>query len=91
MPGAQLVQESQRVMSTSYPLKRTCKEVTAMVVAQEDRLLGLADRLALRVHMAICDACPRFERQMLTMRNGLRAWRNYDGPDDSVKPSHEPK
>ena len=66
----------------SYPLKRTCKEVTAIVVAREDRDLGLADRLALRVHMAICGACPQFERQMLTMRNGLREWRNYCGPDD---------
>ncbi len=56
-----------------------------MVVAQEDRTLGMAERLALRMHMAICDACPRFERQMLTMRNGLREWRNYSGPDDSAK------
>ena len=69
----------------TIPLMRTCKEVAAMVVAREDRHLGLADRLALRMHMAICDACPRFERQMLTMRNGLREWRNYSGPDDSAK------
>ncbi len=67
----------------SIPLMRTCKEVTAMVVARDDRDLKLADRLALRMHMAICDACPLFERQMLTMRNGLRQWRNYSGPDDS--------
>ena len=70
----------------TYPFHRTCKEVTALVVAREDRVLQLADRLALRLHMAICDACPRFERQMLTMRNGLRTWRNYSGPDDSAQP-----
>ncbi|MES2583595.1 MAG: zf-HC2 domain-containing protein [Pseudomonadota bacterium] len=69
----------------TYPLQRTCKEVTALVVAREDRDLSLADRLALRMHMAICDACPRFERQMLTMRNGLRAWRNDNGPDEAEK------
>jgi hypothetical protein len=69
----------------TYPLHRTCKEVTALVVAREDRDLSLADRLALRMHMAICDACPRFERQMLTMRNGLRAWRNDSGSDDTPK------
>ena len=67
------------------PLKRTCREVAAILVAREDRTLGLADRLALRLHMAICDACPRFERQMLTMRNGLKQWRNYAGPEDSTK------
>lgn len=70
----------------TYPFQRTCKEVTALVVAREDRDLSLADRLALRMHMAICDACPRFERQILTMRNGLRAWRNDSGPDDSAQP-----
>ncbi len=72
-------------MNMTYPLQRTCKEVTALVVAREDRDLSLADRLALRMHMAICDACPRFERQMLTMRNGLRAWRNDNGPDEAEK------
>lgn len=79
-----MVQPSQRVNMT-YPFQRTCKEVTALVVAREDRELSLTDRLALRMHMAICDACPRFERQMLTMRNGLRAWRNDSGPDDSAQ------
>ena len=72
-------------MTMTYPLKRTCKEVTAILVAQEDRDLGLADRLALRVHMSICDACPRFARQMQAMRVGLRAWRNYGGPEDAAK------
>jgi hypothetical protein len=77
-------------MTTPYPLKRSCKEITALVVAREDRHLGLADRLALRIHMTICDACPRFERQMLTLRNGLRAWRNYGGPDEAAQagPQH---
>ncbi|MDO8284226.1 MAG: zf-HC2 domain-containing protein [Rhodoferax sp.] len=65
------------------PFNRTCREVAAILVAREDRDLGLADRLALRIHMAMCDACPKFERQMLTMRNGLRQWRNYTTPDDS--------
>ena len=68
------------------PLNRTCKQVAAILVAREDRHLGLADRLALRIHMVICDACPRFERQMLTMRNGLRQWRNYQAPEDSGQP-----
>lgn len=67
------------------PFHRTCREVAAILVAREDRDLRLADRLALRIHMAMCDACPKFERQMLTMRNGLRQWRNYAGTDDSAQ------
>ncbi|WP_342620209.1 zf-HC2 domain-containing protein [Rhodoferax sp. GW822-FHT02A01] len=63
------------------PFKRTCKEATALMVAREDRALGLADRLALRLHLLICEACPRFERQMLAMRNGMKQWRNYTTQD----------
>jgi hypothetical protein len=66
------------------PFKRSCREVTALLVAQEDRALRLSDRFAVRIHMMICDACPRFERQMLTLRNGLRQWRNYSAQDDST-------
>ena len=65
------------------PLMRTCREVATILVAREDRALSPPDRLALRIHMVICDACPRFERQMLSMRNGLRQWRNYTLQDDS--------
>jgi hypothetical protein len=59
------------------PLMRNCKEVTALVIAREDRDLPWAERAALRVHMAMCKACPRFERQVLTMRNAMKQWRGY--------------
>jgi hypothetical protein len=31
--------------------------------------------------MAMCKACPPFERQMFTMRNAMKQWRSY-GADD---------
>ena len=62
---------------SSYPFKRTCKEVSALLVAREDRALPLAERVALRLHLAMCEACPRFERQLLTMRNAMKQWRAY--------------
>ena len=64
-------------MKPAYPLRRTCKEVSALLIAREDRALPLFDRMALRLHMAMCQACPRFERQLLTMRNAMGQWRNY--------------
>jgi hypothetical protein len=64
-----------------FPLMRNCKEVTALVVAREDRELPATERVALRVHMAMCKACPVFERQMLTMRNAMKQWRHYGGSD----------
>ncbi len=64
-------------------LRRTCREVSALLIAREDRALALADRVALRFHLAACRACPVFERQILTMRNAMHQWRNYRDNDDS--------
>jgi hypothetical protein len=58
-------------------LRRTCKEVAALLVAREDCSLPTIERVALRLHLAACTACPKFERQLLTMRNAFQRWRNY--------------
>ncbi len=58
-------------------LRRTCREVAALLVAREDRVLPVPDRVALRLHMLACKACPTFEKQLLTMHNAMREWRNY--------------
>ena len=63
------------------PLYRTCKEVTVLLIAREDRTLPLQERLALCLHMAICKTCPVFERQVLTMHNAFKQWRSYEEPD----------
>lgn len=60
-----------------YPLRRTCKQVTALVIAREDRSLPWPDRLGLKLHMQMCKACPGFERQVLLMQNAMKQWRNY--------------
>jgi hypothetical protein len=58
-------------------MRRTCKEVAALLIAREDRELPAVERVALRLHLAACSACPKFERQLLTMRNALTRWRHY--------------
>jgi len=63
-------------------LRRTCKETAALLVAREDRALPLPDRVALRLHLAACKACPVFERQLLTMRQALGLWRHYSAQED---------
>ena len=76
------------------PLRRTCKEVATLVIAREDRKLTWPDRLALRLHMAVCAACPTFERQVLTMSQAMKQWRA--SADQAMlatgddKPSHQP-
>lgn len=76
MPATQLVQQQARG-STVLILRRTCKEVTHLVLHAEDKPLPLADRLAVRLHMAACDACPRFVKQVELMRKASEAWRRY--------------
>ncbi len=71
-------------------LKRSCKEVTALLVAQEDRTLPWLERLALRLHLSVCEACPRFQRQMLTMRQAMGQWRHYCETDVDHPPRQNP-
>ncbi len=68
-------------MKSSLPFMRSCKEASALLIAREDQTLPLRESLALRLHLAICAACPRFERQLLTLRNAMKQWRNYSGDD----------
>jgi hypothetical protein len=82
MLGRQLVWARANRAGLMIPFKRTCEEVAALVVAREDRALSLGERAGVRVHMAICKACPRFERQILTMRHALKAWRHYAASGD---------
>lgn len=72
------------------PFRRTCREVTARVIAREDHSLPWRDRLALRLHMIICAACPTFERQVLTMRNAMRQWRNDEADEVSDESPRKP-
>lgn len=59
-------------------LRRTCREVTRLVLQAEDgRRLPLADRLALRLHLLACHACPRFLKQVELMRRAGERWRRY--------------
>jgi predicted anti-sigma-YlaC factor YlaD len=63
-------------------LQRNCQDVTALVLAGEDRSLGFFERWVVRAHLKACTACPRFSRQVALMRQALPRWRSYrDGAD----------
>lgn len=64
----------------------TCKEAAALLIAGEDRMITLSERTKVRLHLIACKACPNFERQLLTMRNGMQQWRNYAASDDQQNP-----
>jgi len=56
-----------------------CKEAHRVLCEAQDSKLSFARRLTLRWHLAICDHCTRFGRQLDFMRTAVRRYR--DGGD----------
>ena len=61
-------------------MKLTCKEATRLVSQGMDRRLGVGERVRLRVHLAICDACTQFTRQMAFLRKAMAKLGDHDNP-----------
>lgn len=58
-------------------LRRTCRDVTRLVLEGEDRALTRGERAALALHLPTCSACPRFVRQARFMHRALGRWKAY--------------
>lgn len=52
----------------------SCKEVTRRLSAAQDRELGLAERLQLKMHLALCAGCRNFSRQMDFLRAACKRY-----------------
>ncbi len=52
----------------------TCKEATHLVLEKLERRLSWRERLGVRIHFMICDACARFEQQMQFLRKAARRY-----------------
>ena len=50
----------------------SCKEVTGLVSDSLDRALPVRQRMAVRMHLLLCKACARYERQLLFIREVVR-------------------
>jgi hypothetical protein len=53
----------------------SCKEATRLLSQAQDRPLALGERVKLRLHLVVCTACTRFERQLAFMRTALSRYR----------------
>jgi len=56
----------------------SCKEVSHLVSQGLDRRLGFGERVRLRVHLAICDGCANFKRQMDFLRKAMQRLADAD-------------
>ena len=51
----------------------TCREATELASRAMDERLPLAGRMGMRLHLAICRNCARFNQQLQDMRRLFRA------------------
>lgn len=52
----------------------SCKQVSQLVTEADFRRLSWRERLGMRLHLLICVACARFERQAAFLRTAARRY-----------------
>jgi len=54
----------------------SCKEATRVVSQAQERSLSALERWKLKMHLAVCAKCTRFEQQIRMIREALRRYRS---------------
>ena len=57
----------------------SCREASRLISQGMDRRLSFTEKITLRLHLFVCDACTRLTRHVRFLR---RALKSYPGPDD---------
>jgi len=57
-------------------IRRTCRDVTRLVLESQDRPLSGLESLSLRLHWLACSGCRRFRLQQQFMRQAMGRWRD---------------
>ena len=65
----------------------TCKETTELASRAMDQRLPLSERMAMRLHLAMCENCTRFAQQLQAMRRQFRV--ETADKDDAPGLAHE--
>ena len=61
----------------------SCKETTRLLSQGEDRKLAFGERVALRVHLAICDGCHNVRAQFRFLRLAVNSL-SRDGDEEET-------
>jgi hypothetical protein len=54
----------------------TCQQAARLITARLDRPLNPIERIGLKMHLRICDACPKVIRQFDLIRHSMLEWRD---------------
>lgn len=61
----------------------TCKDASRLISQRQDRALSVRERLALRLHLALCEGCVRVSEQVDFLREALARYaQRGGGPGD---------
>jgi hypothetical protein len=58
------------------PFTLNCKQASRLLSQIQDRRPGLRERIALWLHLRVCDACINFEKQLSVLRRAMRNGRD---------------
>ncbi|MBI4195171.1 MAG: zf-HC2 domain-containing protein [Betaproteobacteria bacterium] len=58
-----------------------CREVSKLLSEARERRLGLWERISLKLHLAMCDGCNNFSKQLDFIGAALRRYRDRDHDD----------
>ncbi len=53
----------------------SCKEASELMSQAQERKLTWTEKLSLKLHVAMCDACTRFARQLQFLQQSMRRYR----------------
>ena len=70
-----------KVVRKGMKLFPDCRDTSALLSQKQDRALNIRERVGLYLHLAACEGCRQFERQLAFMRSALKRYlEGGDGP-----------
>jgi len=63
----------------------TCKQASKLISQSLDHPLSWSERVRLKLHLIICDACTQFKQQLNLLRTALQHIRNATENDLNIQ------
>lgn len=66
-------------------LMLTCKQASQIISQSLDNPLSWSDRMKLKFHLFICDACTHFNKQLRLIKNAIQRMKLETENDDTIQ------
>ncbi len=85
MPRTPIQRLRYRMMRIAARMMPSCKDVSGDMSRAMDERLPVRKRLAIRLHVAMCSFCRRYEEQIRLLRSGAEAYAEPDRNETEEK------